>query len=223
MTRLVGEGGASARLGMTPEVSSHYIIVRQPRLSRKVRTVTIRHARDDRAWETGMKRLMVGILLAGALIAGPAVAQQGRWTHGGASDGDRGTMDRFSAEDRAAFTDARIAALRAGLRLNADQDKLWPAVEDAIRGFVTQRREQMGASREQLTDDFPAAIRSMADRQAARAEALRRVADATAPLYATLDEGQKRRAGLLMRGLRPRGMSRPERDGGDHRRGRDNG
>ena len=34
--------------------------------------------------------------------------------------------DRFSPEDRAAFLDARIAALKAGLVLNAEQEKNWP-------------------------------------------------------------------------------------------------
>ena len=47
-------------------------------------------------------------------------------------------MERFSPEDREAFTDARIAALRARLKLTPDQEKLWPAVEDAIRGLDTQ-------------------------------------------------------------------------------------
>ena len=38
-------------------------------------------------------------------------------------------------EDRAAFLDARLAALHAGLELTADQDKLWPPVEQALRDF----------------------------------------------------------------------------------------
>ena len=76
-------------------------------------------------------------------------------------------MDRFSPEDREAFTDARIAALRAGLKLTPDQKKLWPAVEDVIRGLDRQRREQMGERdvRRQLRDDFPAAILSVAERR----------------------------------------------------------
>ena len=36
---------------------------------------------------------------------------------------------RMNPEDRAAFVDARIAAVHAGLKLNADQEKLWPPVE----------------------------------------------------------------------------------------------
>jgi len=119
----------------------------------------------------------------------------------------RGMMGRFSLDDMDAFVDARIAALRAGLRLSPDQERLWPAFEEAIRGFVKQRREQMREWREgraQASDDIPAMIRDMADRQAARADALRKLADAAAPLYAALDEGQKRRLAVLTRGLRPR-------------------
>src|ERR1700704_6497927 len=39
----------------------------------------------------------------------------------------------FSPADREAFLDARIAALRAGLRLTPKQEKLWAAVETALR------------------------------------------------------------------------------------------
>ena len=36
---------------------------------------------------------------------------------------------RMNPEDRAAFADARIAAVHAGLKLTPDQEKLWPPVE----------------------------------------------------------------------------------------------
>src|SRR5690348_6862164 len=53
------------------------------------------------------------------------------------NEGPRG-MERFgdwhpSAQDLAAFADARIAALHAGLQLNPDQEKSWPAFEQAVR------------------------------------------------------------------------------------------
>jgi zinc resistance-associated protein len=170
-----------------------------------------------------MNRWIFGPLLGSALLAGAsqATAQPDRmhWDRDGREG--RGAMERFSPEDREAFTDARLAALRAGLKLSADQEKLWPAVEDAIRGLVKQRREQMREwrdSRGERRDDIPALIRGMAERQAARADSLRKLADAAAPLYATLDEGQKRRAQVLMRGLRPRGMMGGGRHGGERRR-----
>ena len=42
----------------------------------------------------------------------------------------------------------------------------------------------------------------MADAASARADALRKLADASAPLYATLDQDQKRRAMVLSRPMR---------------------
>src|SRR4051812_30287956 len=50
---------------------------------------------------------------------------------------------RPGAEDFAAFTDARVAGLKAGLKLTAEQEKNWPAVEAAIRDVAKQRGERM--------------------------------------------------------------------------------
>ncbi|HEY7384292.1 MAG TPA: Spy/CpxP family protein refolding chaperone [Beijerinckiaceae bacterium] len=174
-----------------------------------------------------MRRTIVGLLLGSAVIATPVLAQQGHWMRGNVERGERASFARMSPEDREAFADARIAALHAALKLNAEQEKLWPAVEQAVKELGAQRRSQTGGWREtrrQLRDDFPAGLRSIADRQATRAEALRRVADAVAPLYATFDEGQKRRAGVLMRSLRREAARFTARGGHDHhwrRGGRD--
>ena len=126
--------------------------------------------------------------------------------------GDRmGMMGRFSPEDIEAFTDARIAALHAGLRLSPDQQQMWPPVEQAIRDLVKLRREQFRAWRERREqggdprDDLPGMLRGMAERQAVRAEALRKLAEAAAPLYASFDDGQKRRLRMLVRHMRPGG------------------
>jgi zinc resistance-associated protein len=151
--------------------------------------------------------LVLAVAVAGALFAAGAHAQFADRMRGGMDPGPAGMPEGFSAEDVSAFTDARIAALRAGLKLSPDQDKLWPPVEDAIRGLVRQRRDQMRAWREsrgQIRDDIPGLLRGMADRQAARADALRKLADAAAPLYASLDESQKRRLLVLARAMRPR-------------------
>ena len=44
-----------------------------------------------------------------------------------------GHRPRFSAEDFAAFTDARIAALKSGLQLKPTQEKKWFALETVLR------------------------------------------------------------------------------------------
>jgi hypothetical protein len=110
----------------------------------------------------------------------------------------------FSAEDRAAFLDARVAALHAGLRLTAEQEKAWPAVEQAYRDLAALRRDRITAFRaEQAADPIQRAQRR-ADALAARSAALKRYADAAAPLYQSLDDGQKRRFDVLSQVARPR-------------------
>src|SRR5579862_8270202 len=52
---------------------------------------------------------------------------------------------RPSAADMAAFTDARIAALKAGLELTPDQQKNWPAFEQAVRDAAQLRVQRMEA------------------------------------------------------------------------------
>jgi hypothetical protein len=43
-----------------------------------------------------------------------------------------------SREDRAAFLDAHVAAVHAGLRLTPDQERLWGPVESAVRDMARQ-------------------------------------------------------------------------------------
>lgn len=120
---------------------------------------------------------------------------------------------RPTAEDVAALTDARIAALRTGLKLTAEQEKNWPAVEAAIRELAKQRADRMAAFRaarpagdNAQRPDTIARLRRGADAMSTRAAGLKRLADASEPLYNSLDEGQKRRFSLLMRmGGRPDG------------------
>src|ERR1700732_3477964 len=65
----------------------------------------------------------------------------------------RQQQDRFSPEDRAAFLDARIAALKAGLVLNAEQEKNWGPLESAMRDLAKQRAERFAAWRERPDDN----------------------------------------------------------------------
>jgi hypothetical protein len=146
---------------------------------------------------------MKKILLAGAAalaIAGSTVAyaQHRPWFH---------EHMRMSPEDRAAFTDARIAAVKAGLKLTPDQEKLWPPVEAAVRDFAKLRIDRanarMDAGRDSQDSQKPTdpvtRLRERADTMAASAAAMKRIADAADPLYKTLDDGQKRRLAILTR------------------------
>src|ERR1700682_5785838 len=60
---------------------------------------------------------------------------------------------RINPEDRAAFANARIAAVHAGLKLNADQEKLWPPVESAVRELAKLRIDRANARTNAKPDD----------------------------------------------------------------------
>ena len=167
---------------------------------------------------------MVGRVIKGALVAGLcgvvlAGAVAAREGEDGAPRRWGGHGSRLSPEDRAAFAEARIAALHAGLRLTADQEKLWPPVETAMRDLARQRRERRAAmgDRKRMDEDAPAALRAMADAATARGAALGKLADASGPLYATLDADQKRRAMILSRPMGGPGRHRGEHHGPDPR------
>lgn len=172
--------------------------------------------------------LLAGLAVFGAAGLGTAAVRAGE-RGGPFSDGSgghrHGRWSALSAEDRAAFTDARIAGLHAGLKLSPEQEALWPPVETALRDLSKQRDAQRAARREfrrergRMTDDAPGALRAMADAATARGEALRKLADASTPLFASLDEGQKHRAMVLARPMRPFGGPHGHRHGHGHAHG----
>ncbi|MGO9134450.1 MAG: Spy/CpxP family protein refolding chaperone [Methylovirgula sp.] len=105
-------------------------------------------------------------------------------------------------EDRAAFLDARLAALHAGLELTADQDKLWPPVEQALRDFSKLVASESQAFHEQgKTLDPVARLQMRSDNMIARGEALKKVAAAAGPLYAALTDAQKHRLPILLHAM----------------------
>lgn len=175
-----------------------------------------------------MKKAILAGVAAVAILGSSAVYAQHRYHQ----------HHRMSTEDRAAFVDAKIAAVKAGLQLTPDQEKLWPPVETAVRDFAKQRiaqanaraserdarraeRDQKGSQDRAPGDkvapdqnrDPVARLRDRADRMAETAAGLKKIADAADPLYKTLDDGQKRRLTMLTRmgghhGWRGRGFER---------------
>jgi hypothetical protein len=149
-----------------------------------------------------------GMPMGQMMGGGPMMGGQGRMGQGMMGAG-RAMMGRFSPEDMNAFIDAHIAAIHAGLKLSAEQEKLWPPVEDAMRNLARLRgsaMQSMRQSRGMMARDPVGFLRTMADRMGQGSEALRRLADAAAPLYATLDDAQKRRLQVLVR-MGGRGMT----------------
>ncbi len=112
-----------------------------------------------------------------------------------------------SQADFKALTDARIGVVKAALQLTPEQEKLWAPVEEAIRARaearyrriteIAQRRSQQGEV------DPVALMRDRADALSEKATALKKLADAWAPLYQSLNPDQKQRMRFLaMRVLR---------------------
>ena len=175
-----------------------------------------------------MKKFAIAGIAALAIAASTAVyAQHRHWGY---------AHMRMNPEDRAAFADARIAAVHAGLKLTVDQEKLWPPVETAVKEFAKLRIDRanarMNASQndsQQKPDDPVARLRERADNMATSAAAMKKIADAADPLYKTLDDSQKRRLAILTHmerrfgggeGWRHRGFERGmDRDDGGRDRG----
>ena len=147
-----------------------------------------------------MRKFAIAGVAALAIAASTAVYAQHSWFH----DHMMGHT-RLSPEDRAAMADARIAAVHAGLKLTADQEKLWPPVEGAVRELVKIRLDRAAARQaaaakpadDQAKPDPVARLRQRAENMMASAAALKKIADAADPLYKTLDDGQKRRLAML--------------------------
>lgn len=183
-----------------------------------------------------MRKSVIAAIAAVVVIGSTAVYAQHRHYH----------HPRISAEDRSAFVDARVAAVKAGLQLTPEQEKNWPPVEAAVRDFAKQRialanarageRDARRAERDQRVDrgsgdqtfDPVARLRERADTMATTAAGLKRIADAAEPLYKSLDDGQKRRLAVLTRmggkhGWRGHGMERGFGPDGDFGPGKPQG
>ena len=161
-----------------------------------------------------MLKLLV-VATAALAIAGSSLvyAQQRFGGPSGYNDGGPRFEHRHmpSAEDMAAFTDARIAALKAGLELTPDQAKNWPAFEQALCDMAQlrfQRMQAREAARQQEQQGQPQTapferLGRRADNLAKVSAVLKRIADTGTPLYQSLTDTQKARFQKLARILQP--------------------
>jgi hypothetical protein len=136
-------------------------------------------------------------------------------------------MERMQhwAADHEALLDAKLAGFKAGLKLTSDQDKFWPPFETAVRDAAKLHMEQMKSMMERMQKmrDMMQGMKksegmkemaapgeaaspidrleAMGQRMSARGAAIQKIADAAKPLYASLDDTQKRIFVLLGRDL----------------------
>jgi hypothetical protein len=173
-------------------------------------------------------------ILAGASLMALAGASAVAQTAPTPSAPDQQTQTRRG--DAEAMLDARIAGVRAGLKLTPEQERLFAPVEQAYRTMAAERirrmeerRAQRGSdNREQL--DLMQRLDRRAERATQNAQRIAGFAAAMRPFWASLDENQKRllprllRAGAegrrmeMMRRYREHHMERRDRMDRDHRR-----
>ena len=171
-----------------------------------------------------MKRTLVAAL-ATAFVATSAFAVA-------AEDDQQTRAERMQhwAADRETMLDAKLAGIKAGLGLTADQEKLWNPFESAVKDADKSRMDAMGQMmrmRSQGERKSPIDhLEAMADRLSQGATNVKKIADAAKPLYDSLDESQKHKFGMLGRMLMPersrfamdmmhRHMGEHERDGAE--------
>ncbi|MGI8524893.1 MAG: Spy/CpxP family protein refolding chaperone [Pseudolabrys sp.] len=172
-------------------------------------------------WKSVLAGTTVLALAGGSLV----YAQQGPRSN-------EGQHWRPSAEDISAFGDARIAGIKAGLKLTSDQEKLWPAFETALRERAKARSDRFAARASADQPKDPVERMEMhAQRMSERGASLKALADAAGPLYKSLDDAQKQRFTVLARlegqrghhGWRGKHMRHHGRGGMDGRDAQDGG
>lgn len=124
-----------------------------------------------------------------------------------AQDSQGQNSKQLSATDLNSLTEARISILKATLQLTPEQEKLWPAIEDAIQSRARNRQARLSERIAAIGDRSPLEIIRDRDpiaflnRRAAaltqRGADLKKLADAWEPLYKTLTPEQKRRMAFL--------------------------
>jgi hypothetical protein len=122
---------------------------------------------------------------------------------GGRDRWDRVDLTANQINDRFA---ARVARIKADLRLTPEQEKNWPAVENASKDIGKRNADlqiALRADRAQLKEPFDVIqqMREEARFLAGRSVDQKALADAAQPLFASLNDQQKRRFGRELHGL----------------------
>jgi hypothetical protein len=147
--------------------------------------------------------IALAALLAGSgtyAMAQPAPAQDAPAASPSQDRQDR--RPRMSQDDFNRLVDARIASIKAGLKLNADQERLWAPVESAIRTSAGERYTRMQERpdrNERRSLDFMQRLERRSAMVTERAQRSTAVTTALRPLWDTLTEDQKRIAPRLLR------------------------
>lgn len=146
------------------------------------------------------KHFLIGVMAAA--LAFPAIRPVA------AEPAEAQALAQQSAEDRATLVEARVAALKAGLKLTSAQEKHWDALEKVLREVIAARSERQKTFQEKSAefhekDEVIQGMKLGGRDLVARGEELQKVADAATPLFDSLDAAQKHRFTLLLRSFAP--------------------
>lgn len=130
------------------------------------------------------------------------IGPRGGWGYGMMGRGAYGSGragSGLSEADRTAFFEARLASIKAGLMLTEAQQRLWPAVETAMREMMKQRIDWAERLRKEgQPANHVDRMKRAGEFMTARGGAMTRMAEAMKPLLDSLTEEQKRRMSMLM-------------------------
>ena len=120
------------------------------------------------------------------------------------------TPERLNASDRNTLSDMRIDLVKAALQLTPEQEKYWPAVENAIRARAEDRKARLAKIGETVgkradesrvevlrNRDPIAFLQRRSEALAQRSADLDKLAEAWQPLYNTLSQEQRQRMAAL--------------------------
>jgi len=144
---------------------------------------------------------VIAALVAGAVLTGSVIAR------------DRSDRVELSANQIVAELDARIAGIKADLHLTPEQEEKWSGFESAVHEISKERADRQVARRAERSDqkgsvDFIEQMRQAAVSMSERSVAEKQLADAAQPVYASLDDQQKRRfADELIQMIRALGLA----------------
>lgn len=114
---------------------------------------------------------------------------------------------QFNPDSAHARDEARIVALKAELKLSSDQETKWLEAEAAMRRYNAARLENILQMRNHRPSTDPmAALDERVENISLMANSLRTLSTALKPLYATLNEEQKRKL-MSVVGFAPRSQA----------------
>lgn len=147
-----------------------------------------------------MNRTCAAALTGALLFAMPAAQAQTAPPAGAPLE--PAAVELYSAADAQAVLEARLLALKTVMTLSPYQQKLWPAVEAAIRAVAKQSAERrVERAKAAPPTDFVDILDRIADAEALRARDLKTVTAALKPLVASLTPEQQQRIPAFL-GLR---------------------